>query len=75
MMLKSLHTWRVAWNSLLVSIFFFFLSFWNFVLFLYFRGSLVYFMCIRVAPLCAFNAFTLLIKNVIMIFLFFFPPI
>jgi len=40
------------------------LSFWSFVhLFLYFRGSLVYFLCTRAAPLCTFNEFELLIKK------------
>jgi hypothetical protein len=40
------------------------LSSWSFVfLFLYFKGSLVYFLCTSVAPLWAFNEFQLLIKK------------
>jgi hypothetical protein len=67
MMLQSLYTWRIAWNSLPISIFFFFFEFLEFVLlFLYFRGSFVYFMYTRVELLCPFNEFALLIRKKIL---------
>jgi hypothetical protein len=46
MMLQSLYTWRIAWNSLPISIFFFFLSFWNLFFFFYILGVLLYTSCI-----------------------------
>ena len=57
MMLQSLlYTWRVAHNSLFV-----FQSFWNFViLFLFYRGFLLFFLCTRIVPFCTFIVFTLL---------------
>jgi hypothetical protein len=39
------------------------LIFWSFVLFLYIRGSLVYFLCTRVVSLYTLNEFELLVKT------------
>lgn len=61
MMFQSLYTWRVAWNNLSISNFSEFLDFCYSVLTL--GGFFVYFMCARIAPLCAFNEFALLIKK------------
>jgi len=61
LVLQTLYTWRVAWNTLSVSTFF--SEVLALCYFLWVKGSLVYILCTWVAPLCILNEYTLFIKK------------
>jgi hypothetical protein len=60
LVLQTLYLWRVAWPTLNVSNFSEFLDLCSFSLD---YGSLVYFLCTWVAPLCPLFEYTLFIKK------------